>query len=226
MLLLFALIGGAFRYLLSPPAIPQHSNFELDLQELRGLATVHSGSLPERVNVAIVAESSNPAAGVLGGVRFDQSVFVWTSFQVVGPDRSIVIDAPPNEAFHGEGRSSDPFFAESYNAVQEAMLDAELILVTHEHPDHIGGIANPDSLGRVAGRLLLTTRQAANGAAMQPFAFPPEVVPSLNVLDYEQYHPLAPGVVLARAPGHTPGSQIVYVQIENGVELFLVGDIA
>ena len=226
MLFVLALLGAAGTYVLSPPRIPEHSSFELDLRELRRLASVHSGSLPRRVNVAVVAESTKPTAGVLGGVRFDKIVFVWTSFQVVAADRFIVIDAPPDEDFHREGHPSDRFSMEHYDAVQRAMLDAEVILVTHEHPDHIGGIARSPYLSRIADRLLLTTEQARNRSAMRPVAFPPDVVRSLRLLDYEQYYPLAPGVVLVRAPGHTTGSQLVYIQLENGAELLLVGDVA
>jgi glyoxylase-like metal-dependent hydrolase (beta-lactamase superfamily II) len=36
---------------------------------------------------------------------------------------------------------------------------------------------------------------------------------------------IAPGVVLIRAPGHTPGSQMVYVKREDGRELLFIGDI-
>ena len=45
-------------------------------------------------------------------------------------------------------------------------------------------------------------------------------------LDYVRYLAIAPGVVLVRAPGHTPGSQMVYVRRADGVEFLLVGDIA
>jgi len=44
------------------------------------------------------------------------------------------------------------------------------------------------------------------------------------VLDYDQYYPLAPGVALIAAPGHTPGSQMIYVVLESGREYLLVGD--
>ena len=37
---------------------------------------------------------------------------------------------------------------------------------------------------------------------------------------------MAPGVVLVKAPGHTPGSQLVYVQLADGRELILTGDTA
>ena len=37
--------------------------------------------------------------------------------------------------------------------------------------------------------------------------------------------PVAPGVVLLAAPGHTPGSQIVYVRLSDQREMLLLGDV-
>jgi glyoxylase-like metal-dependent hydrolase (beta-lactamase superfamily II) len=41
----------------------------------------------------------------------------------------------------------------------------------------------------------------------------------------ELLYALAPGVVLIQAPGHSPGSQFVYVQLANGQEILLIGDL-
>ena len=46
------------------------------------------------------------------------------------------------------------------------------------------------------------------------------------VIDYDLLYPLAAGVVLIKAPGHTPGSQMVYVRLASGKEVLLIGDIA
>jgi glyoxylase-like metal-dependent hydrolase (beta-lactamase superfamily II) len=47
-----------------------------------------------------------------------------------------------------------------------------------------------------------------------------------NVVDYEKYLPFGPGVALIKAPGHTPGSQMVYVALESGREYLFIGDSA
>ena len=39
------------------------------------------------------------------------------------------------------------------------------------------------------------------------------------VLDYPQYYPVAPGMVLIRAPGHSTDSQMVYVRLQSGREI-------
>jgi glyoxylase-like metal-dependent hydrolase (beta-lactamase superfamily II) len=46
------------------------------------------------------------------------------------------------------------------------------------------------------------------------------------VMDYDPLMPVAPGVVLIKAPGHTPGSQLVYVRLASGSELIIAGDVA
>jgi len=45
------------------------------------------------------------------------------------------------------------------------------------------------------------------------------------IIDYDLLYPLAPGVVLIKSPGHTPGSQMVYVHLASGKEILLIGDI-
>jgi glyoxylase-like metal-dependent hydrolase (beta-lactamase superfamily II) len=45
------------------------------------------------------------------------------------------------------------------------------------------------------------------------------------VVDYDPIMPIAPGVVLIKAAGHTSGSQMVYVRLASGRELVLAGDV-
>ena len=52
----------------------------------------------------------------------------------------------------------------------------------------------------------------------------PDQAARFIVVDYEKYLPVAPGIVLIKAAGHTPGSQMVYIALESGRELLLIGD--
>ena len=53
----------------------------------------------------------------------------------------------------------------------------------------------------------------------------PETARSYIVLDYQGYLPVAPGMVLIKAPGHTPGHQMVYVQSASEREYLFIGDV-
>jgi glyoxylase-like metal-dependent hydrolase (beta-lactamase superfamily II) len=112
---------------------------------------------------------------------------------------------------------------DAYARMDVAMSDATQIVVTHEHPDHIGGIVAYPEPQSIAKQLRLN-KQQAESLKRYGLTLPPplaEVAP----IDYADMLAIAPGVVLVRAPGHTPGSQIVYVKRENGKELLFIGDI-
>ena len=48
---------------------------------------------------------------------------------------------------------------------------------------------------------------------------------AFRTVEYDLVHALAPGVVLIKAPGHSPGSQFVYVQLADDREILMVGDL-
>ena len=70
------------------------------------------------------------------------------------------------------------------------------------------------------------TREQLTGPKLDHDLFPPGALDSLKPLDYQGLHAVAPGVVLQKAPGHSQGSQLVYVELSSGARFLFVGDIA
>jgi glyoxylase-like metal-dependent hydrolase (beta-lactamase superfamily II) len=70
------------------------------------------------------------------------------------------------------------------------------------------------------------TREQLDSPRLERGDFPPGALGSLQPLDYQGLHVVAPGVVLQKAPGHSPGSQLVYVELAGGQRFLFVGDIA
>ena len=105
----------------------------------------------------------------------------------------------------------------------ERIAQAQFCYLTHEHPDHIGGIVAHSEPEMIQKALRLNAEQVASlpryGLAL------PTALGDYVAIDYDDMLALAPGVVLVRAPGHTPGSQMVYVKREDGRELLFIGDI-
>jgi glyoxylase-like metal-dependent hydrolase (beta-lactamase superfamily II) len=212
--------------LLQGPAIPDHSDYQLDLATLRKLADQSAGARPVKINAAEIAHGNPPAALFLGGVRFDRHAMVFPSYQVLYADGStVIVDAPPGRGFF-EANFPGGFDDAQYKAEQDALTHARAIVVTHEHADHLQGIAESPNLAAFADHLMLTREQRDDTRWLKENKFPENVRTSLHPIDYDHYYPLAPGIVLIKAPGHTVGSQIIYVRLADNSEYLLIGDVA
>jgi glyoxylase-like metal-dependent hydrolase (beta-lactamase superfamily II) len=223
---LVAIVLIALGFLVQGPSVPEHSDYQIDLATLRKMAGKVAGALPVKINAAEVAKSKPLAAVFLGGVRFDRHEIVFPSYQVLYADGSMVIvDAPPGRAFF-DAQFPGGFDEAQYDAEQDALTHARAIVVTHEHQDHLQGIAESPKLASFAEHLMLTREQRDDARWMNACKFPEQVRESLHPLEFDHYYALAPGVVLIKAPGHTPGSQIVYVRLADNSEYLLIGDVA
>jgi glyoxylase-like metal-dependent hydrolase (beta-lactamase superfamily II) len=129
----------------------------------------------------------------------------------------------------GDEHDSSQFFDDRYAQAIAALRGANLIVVTHEHYDHIGTVAHSAVAGELAPKTMLTRAQMdwllhKPEHTLTPFDSA-RAGPYI-VVDYDRMLPIAPGVVLIKAPGHTPGSQVVYVKLASGREVILSGDVA
>ena len=117
------------------------------------------------------------------------------------------------------------FDADAYAHMSKALNAASLVVVTHEHADHIGGLLAQPNLPTLLHVAKLNTEQVANleryNAGYNKGAFA-----GYRPIAYDRYLAVASGMVLIRAAGHTPGSQMVYVKTQSGQEFLFTGDVA
>jgi glyoxylase-like metal-dependent hydrolase (beta-lactamase superfamily II) len=143
------------------------------------------------------------------------------SYQLVLPTDTVIIDTAFTTAMGASlGAKIDD---DAYARMDLGMSQATQIVVTHEHPDHIGGIiayADPQGIRRA----LRLNKEQVESLPRYGLTWPAELG-DYAPIEYTDMLPIAPGVVLIRAPGHTPGSQMVYVKREDGRELLFIGDI-
>ncbi|MDH5615805.1 MAG: hypothetical protein OEY62_04620, partial [Acidimicrobiia bacterium] len=159
------------------------------------------------------------------------TVFARTAYQIVYRDGHVMLEAGMDQEIHatfGKG-TEEPYYEDENARVQEALRRSIFNVVTHEHGDHIAGVVRTAFFDEIAPKTLLTAVQAW-ALVVQPqrpqLGISAETAARYRVFDYEDYLPLAAGMVVIKAAGHTPGSQMVYVETEAGTEYLFIGDCA
>jgi glyoxylase-like metal-dependent hydrolase (beta-lactamase superfamily II) len=202
-----------------------------DLSEIRRMAGMIPGPHPLRVNVIKFAESRRTKNFAVKGSPAEPSVQARTAYQIVYADGTVMVDTGMDLATHrffGRG-VEEPYFPETEARVVQALRSARAIIVTHEHGDHIAGLIKSPSFADLAPKTVITRAQLEtllNAPQMPELRPTPEMASKLHVIDYTASMAFAPGIVLIKAPGHTPGSQMIYVALQSGKELLLAGDVA
>lgn len=228
---LFGLCAALICLAQTASALEATPPWHADLAEIRQAAGLIPGPRPLRVNVIKFAESRRTKNFAVKGLPAEPSVQARTAYQIVYADGTIMVDTGMDLATHrffGRG-VEEPYFPEANARVAQALQKAKAIVVTHEHGDHIGGLIRSDHFAELAPKTVLTRAQLdtlLNEPQMPELRPTPEMSSRLRVIDYTGIMAFAPGIVLIKAPGHTPGSQMVHVTLQSGKELLLAGDVA
>lgn len=216
--------GGLYYWFVLESGSPS-GTYAIDMAEVRRLAGSLPGDKPASIRVERVAAFQFPSTALVAGDGWNVFNLDVYSYQLVFPTGTAIIDAAMDQKL-GEAMGTTAFDADAYARMSAAMAKASFIAITHEHPDHIGGISAQSDVKALFPQLRLTQEQVDHPEKMGPAAFKPGALDGYRPFVYEKYAALAPGVVLIKAPGHTPGSQLIYVQIADGTEFLFLGDVA
>src|SRR5712671_2467388 len=171
------------------PRDPQPYGADL-LARVRQAAASIPGARPTAINYVKFAESHRPMADIIVGGSQERYVSARTAFQVLYPSGSIMIDSGMDQAVHkffGFGRE-EPFWPERNAAIQQALKQASLIVVTHEHGDHVAGVIRSEARKEIAAKTVLTREQVRTLTLypqMPEIRLTPELARDYIVVDYE-----------------------------------------
>ena len=217
--------AGSFPALL----LAQGASWTADIAEIRRAATLIPGARPTSLNFLKFAESRRTKNFSVQGAPATPSVQARTAFQVIYPDSYVMVDAGMDQTVHdffGRG-VKEPYDAAAAAQVAKAVAGARMIVVTHEHGDHVAGVIRGPQAAQLAPKTILTRTQVdvlTTKPQMPEIQLTAEQARRFIVVDYDRYLPVAPGIVLIKAAGHTPGSQMVFVALASGREYLLIGD--
>jgi len=221
------LIGGGSGYywFIMESHMPSDAHFELDMNKVRALADEMPGDRPVEIQVEKVAQFTFPATAVVAGDGWSSSYLPVYSYQLVYPDgRTGIIDTALSKAQGGDNLTD--FDPAAYDRMEAAIGRASFILLTHEHMDHIGGLAAYPELAKIVSSVDMTKEQIDHPERSAPVVIAKDILGQFKPVVYDKYLAIAPGVVLIKAPGHSPGSQIIYVRKQDGTEVLILGDVA
>lgn len=201
------------------------------LQKIRTAAQSLPGEKVLEVRYIRFAESPRTFSATLAGGDSTPYVQARTAYQLVYANSSVMIDAGMDEQVHhffGKGKV-EPYFSSANDTIQKALVKASKILITHEHGDHIAGVLRTKNYKALAPKTILTYQQVntlLHAPQMPELAIDRIRVKDFITVDFYDILPVAPGVVLIKAPGHTPGEIMIYAQCENGKEYLFSGDVS
>lgn len=219
------ILAGAY-YVLVIHSPSEGSAYTLDIAKVRELANAIPGDKPAEVRYEHIMDFQFAEAMVTAGDPWKWTPIPVYSWQLVYPDKTLIVDTAMNREIAKPEALVPMYNDAAFQRMQREMEKASLIVLTHEHMDHIGGLAVAPHLPALLPALRLTDEQFNNPKGMEPAELPASVFKDYKPIHYDQMMALAPGVVLIKSPGHTPGSQMVYVQRADGRELILMGDVS
>jgi Metallo-beta-lactamase superfamily len=187
---LLVIAGAAYYWFIVESHVPGGAEYALDIGEVRRLAGAAPGDKPIAIEVEAVAMFKPPATFVVAGDGWKPSDLPVYSYRVVYPQTSVIIDTALNKELGSDNLAS--FDAAAFARMQAAMAQSSLILLTHEHADHIGGLTTHSNLAAVLAATKLTREQIADPTAMLPARFPDHALDGYVPLEYRKYDAVAP----------------------------------
>lgn len=233
-LLLVTIFGVLFWWLLLSGTPPKQASNVFPIKEWRELVRIDKNRGPNSIVWHEVNSDLAPSWVVQAG-RFGRELpmtmggleLKWRYSDGEEVGISVVIGGAVDEITATAMQQSDQwnFSQAAYDSLTSAMLNAQQVLITHEHLDHVMGIARHPNIDELAPKLKLNESQLS---ALGQFTIDGMLPPSLEKKEPEDFSKpvrIAPGVVVAPAAGHTAGSQVIYIRRADDVEILVIGDI-
>ncbi|HOB13825.1 MAG TPA: MBL fold metallo-hydrolase [Novosphingobium sp.] len=224
LLIVLLVVGLPYYWLLIDNRPGSAAAKPVSIARLRELAASIPGQKPVAVEMELVAYRRLPGTLFVAGTGIKRRLIGVMAFRLPVPGKGPIVIDSGLDADAARRMEMEEFDPRSWARITAALNSASQIVITHEHPDHLGGLI---SLGKpeLFQRTLFNARQLPGNSLSDGLRWPRVPLPAPAIAGAQPVA-IAPGVVVIPAPSHTPGSQMIFVQLADGREYLFTGDIA
>ena len=227
-LLGIALVAATWWYVFDSRA-PREADDAIPLEALRtAIAADDARHLPREVELYRTGRGTAPMFAVEAGGGLGKFEMAYTAFGIRYRDSRVMIDAAADRetAMAIGDKAAARFDDAAYALLLDRIAQADQVILTHEHKDHVMAVVRHPAFGAFADRFRFREAQRyglLRHSGSQAIA---EAIGSLAATPIDGATHIAPGIAAVPAPGHSPGSIIILVRLANGREYLFIGDIA
>lgn len=118
---------------------PSSGEFTLDIDAIRAMSQSIDGPLAQRIEVEILSHTLAPKIAMAAGTNWSQVDLVRNSFRVIFPNQTVLIETGQSRA-NAMRFGADSYDDDAWERMIQTMTSADIILITHGHADHAGGL--------------------------------------------------------------------------------------
>ncbi len=221
---LFVLFGAPYYWLLIDNRPGDVAAKPVTIAQLRGLAASIPGAAPTDVEVELVTYRRLPGILFVAGGGIKRRLIGVMAWRLPVPGTGPLLIDSAMDAAAAKAMGMEEYNPQAWERVQAALASASTIIITHEHPDHLGGVVGPNKRALLE-KVLLNPQQLPGNRWTNLLPWPEPPLPKPAITGTAPVA-VAPGVVVIPAASHTEGSQMVFVRLADGREFLFAGDIA
>ncbi|MGH8454339.1 MAG: MBL fold metallo-hydrolase, partial [Nevskiales bacterium] len=137
--LILAVLAGGYYWMVLDSRMPADASYPLDMVEVRRLAESVPGTKPTQLRYEHVYNGRFIKGMTVTGDGWSGADLAVYSYQVVYPSHTAIIDTAMSHDAPLPSLAKADYDTDAWQRVLKAMDKASLIVITHEHMDHIGG---------------------------------------------------------------------------------------
>ncbi|MBU6268239.1 MAG: hypothetical protein KGN34_11905 [Sphingomonadales bacterium] len=218
-------IGGGWWWLLLDNRTDGAQPQPLHIGELRRLAKALPGPHPGSMAWQTVARRNVSGTVIATGIGLKVRTLSVNVYRLEVPGRPPIAINAGMTAAQAKAFGFSDYDPAAQRHVDRLLSRAGLILATNESAEHLGGLSalamRPGGAG-IMNHVVLRPQQVLR-APRQHLDWPAALRPAPADT---ALHAVAPGVVTIPAPGHSQGSQMIFVTLADGREVLFASDVS